>query len=231
MRSTHARPDAGSHERTFLRLSFSVVDANGPTNTIESRNLFFFRSYASAAGRRLHERVVDEAGAEHVIAFGQLTPQLFLGVRIEVDRGPTASSRPSCWRSARRPSTSPASPGAASWPFTWRPLAGKADADRVVAGELDAVFGFDGAAIDAADPAVARAIVGLDRLWRNLGGDRPARRSARPRTDSAPSGAARRSAHRRCCRSRRPSRRPGSTSPRGSGRRADRGSCWCTRSD
>ena len=50
IRSTHRRPVVGLHERIFFRLDFSVVDLNGPAKTIESRNLFFFRSYESAAG-------------------------------------------------------------------------------------------------------------------------------------------------------------------------------------
>ena len=58
--------------RIFLRLSFSVVDGNGPTKMIESRNLFFLRLYASVCRQDLHELVVDEPGAEHVIAFGQI---------------------------------------------------------------------------------------------------------------------------------------------------------------
>ena len=106
---------------------------------------------------------------------------------------------------------------------------GKTEADDVVAGELDAMFGFDGAAIDAADSLLAREVAGLERLGGRSPWRWPKLRCARRPPGSAPSAAATPSARRRCCRSRRRNRPPGSHVRRGIARPGDRGSCWCTR--
>ena len=100
------------------------------------------------AGQAFDEIVVDEAGAENVIAFGEDEAHLLFGVRIEVDQaGGLGLDLHGVQQLAVHPKAEHDGLGVVG------ALARQAEADGVFAVELDAAVGLDGAGIDAADLA------------------------------------------------------------------------------
>ena len=105
------------------------------------------------------EFVVEEGGAEDVIALGEEEAHLLFGVRIEVDQfGWLGFDGHGVEELAVHPESEHHGLGVG------RALAGETEADDVNAIEFDAAAGLDGAEIDAADFLVLVGVLGFERF-------------------------------------------------------------------
>ena len=98
-----------------------------------------------------------------MIAFRQIEPELFFGIRIEVHES-RRLRLDGLGRQQRAVHPESELHRRASTPSTSRTFAGQTEAHDVLAGELNAVLRFDRAAIGPADSLLAREIADLQRL-------------------------------------------------------------------
>ena len=121
-----------------------------------------------ARSQALHKIVVDETRTEDVIAFGQQQPHLLLRIRVEKDQaGGFGLHHLAADRLSIHPEAQHHRLGGRR-----RAFAGQGDADGVLAIEIDAVGGFDGAGIHPPDALILIGIFHGDRFGQRVGRDR-----------------------------------------------------------